>query len=61
MAELGFSRFGLVGHDRGARVAYRLALDHLECVDRLAALSILPTYAMWRKLTDPAYAMKAFR
>jgi haloacetate dehalogenase len=61
MAELGFSRFSLVGHDRGARVAYRLALDHPECVERLAALSILPTYAMWRKLADPAYAMKAFR
>jgi haloacetate dehalogenase len=61
MAEFGFSRFSLAGHDRGARVAYRLALDHPECVDRLAALSILPTYAMWRKLAEPSYAMKAFR
>jgi len=61
MAELGFSRFMLVGHDRGARVAYRLALDHPDCVNRLAALSILPTYTMWQKLADPAYAMKAFR
>jgi haloacetate dehalogenase len=61
MAELGFPRFALVGHDRGARAAYRLALDHPECVDRLAALSILPTYTMWRKLADPSYAMKAFR
>ena len=39
-AELGFERFDVAGHDRGARVAYRLALDHPECVRRLAVLDI---------------------
>src|SRR5437867_10686305 len=43
MASLGFARFSIAGHDRGGRVAYRLALDHPECVDRLAILDILPT------------------
>ena len=44
MRELGFERFGLVGHDRGARVAHRLALDHPEQVSHLALLDIIPTY-----------------
>lgn len=39
----GFGRFGVVGHDRGARVAYRLALDHPKCVERLAVLDVIPT------------------
>ena len=43
MAALGFERFGLAGHDRGARVAYRLALDHAARVERLAVLDIVPT------------------
>ncbi|HZQ35694.1 MAG TPA: alpha/beta hydrolase [Dehalococcoidia bacterium] len=43
MAELGFLRFSIAGHDRGARVAYRLALDHPERVQRLAVLDIVPT------------------
>ncbi len=43
MRELGFSQFGLVGHDRGARVAQRLVLDHPEAVERLAVLDIVPT------------------
>jgi haloacetate dehalogenase len=43
MAELGFDRFALVGHDRGARVAHRLTLDHPETVTRLALLDIVPT------------------
>jgi haloacetate dehalogenase len=61
MEHLGFPRFGIVGHDRGARAAYRLALDHPDCVERLAVLSILPTCSMWRKLQDSEYAMTAFR
>src|SRR3954447_6867699 len=40
MAALGFERFALVGHDRGGRVAYRMALDHPERVSRLAVLDI---------------------
>ena len=43
MAALGFDRFALVGHDRGARVSHRLALDHPEAVSRLAVLDIVPT------------------
>ncbi|MCE0765668.1 alpha/beta hydrolase [Pseudonocardia kujensis] len=43
MAELGFERFAVVGHDRGARVTHRLALDHADRVERLALLDILPT------------------
>jgi haloacetate dehalogenase len=61
MDGLGFRRFRMAAHDRGARVAYRLALDAPECVERLAVLSILPTFAMWERLSDAAYAMRAFR
>jgi len=43
MQKLGFDRFGVAGHDRGARVAYRLALDHGKQVERLAVLDIIPT------------------
>jgi haloacetate dehalogenase len=43
MASLGHARFAVVGHDRGARVAYRLALDHPDRVDRLCVLNIVPT------------------
>jgi len=43
MAALGFDRFAVVGHDRGARVTHRMALDHPERVQRLAVLDILPT------------------
>jgi haloacetate dehalogenase len=44
MAALGHARFLLAGHDRGGRVAYRLALDHPGAVTRLATLDIVPTY-----------------
>lgn len=43
MASLGFERFPVVGHDRGARTAHRMALDHPEVVQRLAVLDIVPT------------------
>jgi haloacetate dehalogenase len=43
MAALGFERFAVVGHDRGARCAYRMALDHPAVVSRLAVLDIVPT------------------
>ena len=43
MEALGFDRFAVVGHDRGARVTHRMALDHPERVERLALLDILPT------------------
>src|ERR1700680_4678650 len=43
MAALGFERFAVAGHDRGARVAHRLARDHPQRVARLALLDIVPT------------------
>jgi len=43
MAKLGHSRFALVGHDRGGRVGYRLALDHPDVLTRLVILDIVPT------------------
>jgi haloacetate dehalogenase len=48
MEALGFERFALVGHDRGARVAHRLAFDHAERVTRLALLDIVPTYEVFQ-------------
>jgi haloacetate dehalogenase len=47
MGRLGFERFAVAGHDRGGRVAYRMALDHPRRVDRLAVLDILPTETVW--------------
>ncbi len=50
MEALGHVRFHVAGHDRGARVAYRLALDHPGRVDRLALLDILPTAEVWKNI-----------
>ncbi len=55
MRTLGFARFGLVGHDRGARVAHRLCLDHPLAVERVALLDISPTRLMYAG-TDMAFA-----
>jgi haloacetate dehalogenase len=44
MTALGFDRFAVAGHDRGARVAFRMALDHPERIARVAALDIVPTH-----------------
>jgi haloacetate dehalogenase len=44
---LGHDRFALAGHDRGALVAIRAALDHPEAITRLASLDVLPTLDMW--------------
>ncbi|PTY04272.1 alpha/beta hydrolase [Opitutaceae bacterium EW11] len=49
MEHLGFARFSIAGHDRGGRVAYRLALDHPERVERLAVLDIVPTETAWAR------------
>jgi haloacetate dehalogenase len=48
MAALGHHAFAVAGHDRGGRVAYRMALDHPEVVTRLAVLDIVPTGEVWR-------------
>jgi haloacetate dehalogenase len=48
MGSLGFDRFAVAGHDRGGRVAYRMALDHPEKVARLAVLDVVPIGDAWR-------------
>jgi haloacetate dehalogenase len=56
MRQLGFERFSLAGHDRGGRVAYRLALDHPDRVEKVAVLDIIPTGEAFRR-TDFRFAM----
>jgi haloacetate dehalogenase len=56
MERLGYPRFGAAGHDRGGRVAYRLALDHPRRIERLAVLDILPTATAW-ELADARFAL----
>src|ERR1700688_4338712 len=51
MASLGFQKFAVVGHDRGGRVAHRLALDHADRVTKLAILDIVPTYKVLHSVT----------
>jgi haloacetate dehalogenase len=51
MRALGFDRFAIAGHDRGARVAYRLALDQPEILTHLAVLDIVPTLENWEGMT----------
>lgn len=55
MRELGHVRFQLLAHDRGARVAHRLALDHPQAIERMLLLDIAPTLAMYRH-TSEAFA-----
>ena len=55
MAGLGHRRFLVAGHDRGARVAHRLALDHPERVERVAFIDIVPTLDMY-DMTDMRFA-----
>jgi haloacetate dehalogenase len=59
MQHLGHARFALAGHDRGARVAYRLALDHPDRLSRLAVLDILPTYDYWNRM-DREFALRIY-
>jgi haloacetate dehalogenase len=49
LQSLGFDRFAVVGHDRGGRVAYRMALDHAERIERIAVLDIIPTGEHFRR------------
>ncbi len=55
MREFGHERFAVLAHDRGARVAHRLAADHPQAVSRMTLLDIAPTLAMYRQ-TDEAFA-----
>ena len=52
MTHYGFSRFQVLAHDRGGRVAHRLAADHPEAVERLMLLDIAPTLEMYRNTTE---------
>jgi len=56
MERLGFPRFSVAGHDRGGRVAYRMALDHPDRVERLAVLDVLPTETVWDR-ADARFAL----
>jgi haloacetate dehalogenase len=56
MQHLGFPRFSVVGHDRGGRVAYRMALDHPNRIDALAVLDVLPTETVWER-ADAGFAL----
>lgn len=55
MQALGHARYAVCGHDRGGRVAHRLALDQPQAVTRLAVLDIVPTLDMY-EATDMAFA-----
>jgi haloacetate dehalogenase len=52
MQALGFEQFYLAGHDRGARVAHRLAADHCDRVLKMALLDISPTLTMYEQTTE---------
>ena len=56
MEQLGFRRFSVAGHDRGGRVAYRMALEHPDRIARLAVLDILPTESVWSR-ADANFAL----
>jgi haloacetate dehalogenase len=59
MRALDYPRFCVVGHDRGGRVAHRMALDHPDAVARLALFDIAPTATMYAR-TDQAFATRYF-
>jgi len=59
MQSLGFNKFAVVGHDRGARVAHRMALDHAEKTTKLALLDIIPTSTIFANV-DKDIATGAF-
>ena len=59
MQALGHTRFAVVGHDRGGRVAHRMALDYPDAVERLAVLDIAPTATMYAR-TDREFATRYF-
>ncbi|WP_293907217.1 alpha/beta hydrolase [Phenylobacterium sp.] len=56
MQHFGFDRFDVAGHDRGGRVAYRLALDHPQAVRRVSVMDIIPTGEVWAR-ADRRFAL----
>ncbi|EJK87915.1 alpha/beta fold hydrolase [Rhizobium sp. AP16] len=59
MKALGHERFAVVGHDRGGRVAYRMALDYPEAVTALVSVTVVPTPEMWEGASK-AFGMGAW-
>lgn len=59
MDHLGFNRFAVVGHDRGGRIAYRMALDYPDRVTHLTVLDILPTVEHFQR-TEMQFALRYF-
>jgi haloacetate dehalogenase len=59
MTALGFASFTVAGHDRGGRVAYRMALDSPKRISGLIVLDIIPTFEMWRSF-DANFAMRTY-
>jgi haloacetate dehalogenase len=59
MASMGYATFSVMGHDRGARVAYRMSLDHPATIRRLVIIEIIPTSDMWEAF-NAEMAMKAY-
>lgn len=59
MNALGHERFAVMGHDRGARVGYRLCLDRPEAVSAFVSLTVVPTETMWQR-AGMAFGLKAF-
>jgi|HubBroStandDraft_6_1064221.scaffolds.fasta_scaffold329646_2 haloacetate dehalogenase len=55
MTKLGFPSFTLIGHDRGGRVSYRMALDHPTSVERLAVFDVIPILEAWSR-SDARFA-----
>jgi haloacetate dehalogenase len=51
MSHLGFGNFAVVGHDRGGRVAHRMALDHAERITRAVVIDIVPTHKLYHNVT----------
>ena len=59
MEQLGFAQFSMIGHDRGARVGHRLALDYPDKLTKLVMMDICPTHYMY-KTTDRQFAFAYF-
>jgi haloacetate dehalogenase len=55
MGKLGFPTFTVIGHDRGGRVSYRMALDHPKNVERLAVFDVIPILEAWNR-SDARFA-----
>ncbi|MCC8978174.1 alpha/beta fold hydrolase [Bradyrhizobium acaciae] len=59
MKQFGFDRFAVIGHDRGARVGYRLALDHPGTVQAFVSLTVIPTSEVWAR-AGKGFALGAY-